>query len=343
MKVRAALLAGVMCLSAWTPLSASERKEFCVFDVAGAGGFVYRTLQEYQRKAVASGVQLTMRPYTDEDEAVSDFRAGKCDIVAVTDMGVRHFNDFTGSISAIGAVPYYEDLRVLMHILSSPRVDEHMSQDGYLVLGAAPMGAAYLFVNDRSINHVDALKGKRITVFEGHHDARHMVEYIGAVPVDAKISNFARLFNTGQADISYAPAAAYEVLEMSKGMGDKGGIVKYPVGQVSIQLVARAGEFDDRFVRRSRKIMSRLYPEAIRIVRQYENSIPEERWVDISREAMVGYQEMLRSVRIDMQGASDSSGIQAAGVYDDNMMTILRKVRCYTNPGAMECSAEDRE
>lgn len=343
MKVRAATLAVLMGLSAWNPVAASERKEFCVFDVAGAGGFVYRTLQEYQRKAVDSGVSLAMIPYTDEDEAVADFKAGTCDIVAVTDMGVRHFNSFTGSISAIGAVPYYEDLRVLMHILSSPRVDEHMSQNGYQVIGVAPMGAAYLFVNDRSINDADALKGKRVTVFEGHHDARHMLEYIGAVPVDAKISNFARLFNTGQADISYAPAAAYELLEMFKGMGDKGGIIKYPVGQVSVHLVAREGEFDDRFVRRSRKIMSRLYPEAMRIVRQYEDSIPAERWVDISKDAMVGYQEMLREVRIDMQQATDASGMQAASVYDDNMMTILRKVRCYTNPGALECSAEDRE
>ncbi|EON92836.1 hypothetical protein MARLIPOL_08784 [Marinobacter lipolyticus SM19] len=343
MKVCAATLAVLMGLSVWNPVAASERKEFCVFDVAGAGGFVYRTLQDYQRKAVSSGVSLAMIPYTDEDEAVADFKAGTCDIVAVTDMGVRHFNSFTGSISAIGAVPYYEDLRVLMHILSSPRVDEHMSQDGYQVLGVAPMGAAYLFVNDRSINDADALKGKRVTVFEGHHDARHMLEYIGAVPVDAKISNFARLFNTGQADISYAPAAAYELLEMFKGMGDTGGIIKYPVGQVSVHLVAREGEFDDRFVRRSRKIMSRLYPEAMRIVRQYEDSIPAERWVDISKDAMVGYQEMLREVRIDMQQATHASGMQAASVYDDNMMTILRKVRCYTNPGALECSAEDRE
>jgi len=343
MKVCAATLAVLMGLSVWNPVAASERKEFCVFDVAGAGGFVYRTLQDYQRKAVSSGASLAMIPYTDEDEAVADFKAGKCDIVAVTDMGVRHFNSFTGSISAIGAVPYYEDLRVLMHILSSPRVDEHMSQDGYQVLGVAPMGAAYLFVNDRSINDADALKGKRVTVFEGHHDARHMLEYIGAVPVDAKISNFARLFNTGQADISYAPAAAYELLEMFKGMGDTGGIIKYPVGQVSVHLVAREGEFDDRFVRRSRKIMSRLYPEAMRIVRQYEDSIPAERWVDISKDAMVGYQEMLREVRIDMQQATHASGMQAASVYDDNMMTILRKVRCYTNPGALECSAEDRE
>lgn len=343
MKVCAALMAGLIGLSVWTPAWAEEEKSFCVFDVAGAGGFVYRTLQEYQRKMVRSGVKLAMKPYTDEDEAVRDFRSGGCDIVALTDMGARHFNDFTGSISAIGAVPYYEDLRVLMHILSSPRVDEHLSQEGYEVLGVAPMGAAYLFVNDRNIDHVDALRGKRITVFEGHHDARHMVEYVGAIPVDAKTSNFARLFNTGEADISYAPAAAYEVLEMFRGMGDQGGIVKYPVGQVTVQLMARSGEFDDRFVRQSRKTVSRLYPEAIRVIRQYETSIPAERWVDISPEAIVGYQEMLRSVRIDMQESTEDSGMLAAGVYDDNMMTILRKVRCYTNPGARECSAEDRE
>ncbi|MBO6850235.1 MAG: putative solute-binding protein [Marinobacter sp.] len=343
MKVCAALLAGVISLSVWTPSVAAVEKQFCVFDVAGAGGFVYKTLQEYQRKMIKSGVKLAMKPYTDEDQAVDDFRAGLCDIVALTDMGVRHFNDFTGSISAIGAVPYYEDLRVLMHILSSPRVDEHLAQDGYEIVGVAPMGAAYLFVNDRNIDHVDALKGKRITVFEGHHDARHMVEYVGAVPVDAKISNFARLFNNGEADISYAPAAAYEVLEMFRGMGDQGGIVKYPVGQVTIQLVARNGEFDDRFVRQSRKTVSRLYPEAIRVIRQYENSIPADRWVDISPQAIAGYQEMLRSVRIDMQQSAENSGMLAAGVYDDNMMTILRKVRCYTNPGAGECSAEDRE
>nr|WP_252971230.1 putative solute-binding protein [Marinobacter sp. DS40M8] len=108
-------------------------------------------------------------------------------------------------------------------------------------------------------------------------------------------------------------------------------------------MIARADEFDDAFVRKSRRIMSRLYPEAMRIVRQYERSIPEERWVKISPEAVRGYQEMLRSVRIDMQQSTEDSGMLAAGVYHDDMMTILRKVRCYTNPGAMECSADNRE
>ena len=122
MKALSMLLLVVLGLSGWSNAGASERREFCVFDVAGASGFVYRTLQDYHRKAALAGVGLNMRPYTDEDQAVADLRAGRCDIVAVTDMGARKFNDFSGSISAIGAIPYYEDLKVLLHILASPRV-----------------------------------------------------------------------------------------------------------------------------------------------------------------------------------------------------------------------------
>ena len=338
-----AVIAGLFFLAFQPALAAPEKKQFCVFDVAGANGFVYQLLREYQRGAISSGVALVMQPYTDEDQAVSDFRQGRCDLVALTDMGVRHFNDFTGSISAIGAVPRYEDLRVLLYGMSSPRIATHLSQDGYEVLGVAPMGAAYLFVNDRGINHVAALEEKRITVFEGHHDARHMVEFVGAKPVTAKISNFAQLFNSGQADISYAPAAAWEVLEMFRGAGDRGGIIRYPVGQVTVQLVAREGTFSPEFVRESRKLIARLYPEAIRVIRQFEDRIPAERWVDIGAEDMREYQEMLRQVRIDLLSGKEQKNQLAAAVYHEDMMTILRKIRCYTNPGASECSDQDRE
>ncbi|SFM51747.1 putative solute-binding protein [Marinobacter zhejiangensis] len=320
---------------------AEERQEFCVFDVAGASGFVYQAFQTYQRQAIAEGVRLHMQPYNDEDQVVEDFLAGQCDLIAVTDMGARKFNGFTGSISAIGAIPRYEDLKVLMYILASPRVADQLESDGYQVMGVAPMGAAYLFVNDREINHVEALQGKRITVFEGHDDAQHMIRFVGAEPVEAKITNFAQLFNNGDADISYAPGAAYEVLEMFRGMGDRGGIVRYPVGQVTVQLIARTGTFEDGFVRKSRNLVSRMYPEVMRLIRQFEESIPEERWVDISPEAMRGYQEMLRGVRVEMQASEDREA--GAIAYNEDMMTILRKVRCYTNPGAQECSSEDRE
>jgi len=338
-----ALLAFVSIAVASPAKASTDPKAFCVFDVAGASGFVYQLLREYQRSALQNRVLLNMQPYTDEDAAVRDFREGRCDLVAVTDMGARNFNDFTGSISAIGAIPYYEDLRVLLYGLSRPRLEPYLTQNGYQMLGVAPMGAAYLFVKDRAIDHVDALKGKRFSVFQGHHDARHMVSFVGAEPVEAKISNFANLFNSGAVDISYAPAAAWEVLEMFRGAGENGGIVRYPVGQVTVQLFAREGTFTDGFVRDSRKTMARLYPEAIRIIRQFEERVPEDRWIDIAAKDKRDYQEMLRQVRLDLLSSSDPESRLAAAVYHEDMMTILRKIRCYTNPGGRECSDQNRE
>lgn len=339
----AVVLSGLLSLLGAGAVHAQESKVFCVFDPAGANGYIYRMLEDYQRKAISSGVRLDMRPYPDEDKLVRDYLAGVCDLAGVTDMGARKFNSFTGSISAIGALPYYEDLRVLMYILASRRVTEHLEEDGHVFMGAAPMGAAYLFVNDKSINHVDALRGKRFAVFEGHHDARYMIEYLGGIAVEAKISNFHTMFNRGEVDIAYGPASAYEVLEMYKGMENGGGLIKYPVGQISIQLFARKGEFEERYVHRSRKNMSRLYPQAMRFVRQYERDIPEERWVEISDDAIRGYQEMLRNVRLEMQESETEEGQLAAEAYHPDMMTALRKIRCYTNPGAIECMKDNLE
>ena len=322
---------------------ASGPKMFCAFDPVGANGFIYQLLQSYRLDAMRAGVALTMRPYTDEDELVRAFEAGDCDMIAATDMGARLYNQFTGSISAIGAIPNYDDLRVLLHILGSSRVAQHMETNTHQILGVTPMGGAYLFVNDRTIDRVERLEGQRITILAGHHDARHMAEYVGMIPVDATVANFARLFNEGQADVSYAPAAAYETLEMFNGIGDTGGIIRFPIGQITIQLVARKGEFDDAFVRQSRRIMSRLYNESMRITRQFETDIPAHLWVDIPEEAMNEYFEMLRQVRIDISRGETREQLLAADSYHEEMLTILRKVRCYNNPISQECAAADRE
>src|SRR5690606_13693029 len=79
------------------------------------------------------------------------------------------------------------------------------------------------------------------------------------------------------------------------------------------------------------------------VIRQFEDRIPGERWVDIGAEDMREYQEMLRQVRIDLLSGKEQKNQLAAAVYHEDMMTILRKIRCYTNPGASECSDQDRE
>jgi len=342
-KVKAVLGAAALVLGLnFQAANAQEAKELCIFDPAGANGYIYQMYKEYRRDILSTGVQVNLVPYRNEDRLIEDFEKKLCDMAAVTDMGARKYNNFTGAISAVGAIPRYEDLRVLLYILGGSRAAKYMETDTHQVIGVLPMGAAYLFGNDHSMTDIEDLKGKRFTVLADHYDAEYMVKYVGGVPVPSRISNFAEIFNSGGADVIYAPITAYEFLELYKGMGNNGGVADYPVGQVTSQLIVRKGEFDDKFVKRSRKVVSRMYPEAMRLIRYYEKAIPDEAWIKISDEDIRGYQEMFRQVRIKLQGL-DADENPAAKVFNEQMMTTLRKVRCYTNPGNPECSSSDRE
>ena len=317
-------------------------RTLCVFDVVGAYGDSFNMMKSYRLEAMKAGVMLEMKAYRDEPRLIRDFKAGKCDIAGLTDLGVREFNHFTGSISAIGAIPRYEDLQVVMHILASPRLARKLNNGTYSILGVVPLGAMYLYVKDRSIDTVEELAGKGFTVLSRHPDAREMIEYIHARPISAEISNFARFFNNGVADVCYAPASGYDVLELSKGLGRDGGIVHYPLGQFTLQLVAHSGTFDPAFERQSRRIMGDLLETAMRIIYRYERAVPQSRWIELPDQAIRGYQEMIREMRI---GKPDATTVDQslAEAYDPSMMHLLRKIRCYTNPGALECSSHDRE
>ena len=337
--VLSTLLAGAQAHATEQP----QQHTLCIFDVVGSQGDSFNLMKSYQLEAMKAGVNFRMRAYKDEAKAIEAFRAGRCSVMGIADIRVREFNRFTGSISAIGAVPYYSDLKILMHSLADRRTASKLENERYQILGVVPLGGIYLFVNDRSIDTVEDLKGKRITVLHDHADATHMINYVGAIPVPADITTFSNLFKAGQADVSYAPAAAYEVLEMYHGMGDKGGIVRYPLGQFTLQLVARQGVFDNQFVIRSRRIMADLYDTAMNMTWRYEQAIPSDRWVDIPQDAIAGYQEMLRGVRVQMVNGEIDQQDGPNNVYHPDMLRLLRKIRCHTNPGALECTATDKE
>ncbi|MDX5299154.1 MAG: DUF6091 family protein [Gammaproteobacteria bacterium] len=326
-----------------TASAADDTRSLCIFDIIGSQGDAFALMKQYQVEALKAGVSFQLRAYQDEHRAVEDFRAGQCDVVGITDIPAREFNSFSGSISAIGAVPLYHDLKILMNSLADRRVASRMGNADYQVLGVVPLGGVYLFVNDRAINTVDALRNKRIAALQNHSDAVHMIEYVGARPVPAHVTTVAPLFKTGQVDIAYVPAAAYEVLEMHVGMGDKGGIVRYPLGQFTLQLITRTDTFDKAFVAQSRRIMAGLFDQAMASILRYERSVPEDRWIDLPREAIDGYQEMLRGLRVEIVSGSAASGQALSNVYHPDMLRLLRKIRCHTDPGAVECTAQDKE
>tara|TARA_R100001440_G_scaffold49197_2_gene69126 strand:- start:52319 stop:53362 length:1044 start_codon:yes stop_codon:yes gene_type:complete len=330
-------VAATMALSA--PVAQADTKSMCVFDVIGANGDIYNLLKDYALEMKGHGVDLKLKPYTDEGVALGDFQSGQCDVLAATDLRTRQFNRFTGSISAVGAIPTYDDLHTVLATLAQPKAAKLMKQGEYEIVGIAPAGAGYLFVNDRSIDSAGDLAGKRMATLDYQKDAIHMVNFVKATVVPSDITNFAGKFNNGSVDTAYAPAFAYEALELYKGVGDKGGVVDYPLAQLTVQLVAKDGVFDEKTAQASREVVWGMYGQAMGLVKRSEAAIPDEQWVHISDADVQGYQEMFRENRLELRDGKNG----APEVYDPKMMGLLSKVRCASNPGSSECTASNRE
>lgn len=330
---------GALALTCAAPLASANTMSVCVFDVIGANGDVFNVMKDYALEMRSLGVNLQLKPYTDEGVAVGDFNAGQCDAVAATDLRTRPFNKFTGSISAVGALPTYDNLETLLATLAQPRAADLMKSDGYEVLGIFPVGAGYLFVNDRSINTAGALAGKRMATLDYQKDAIHMVNYVKATVVPSDITNFAGKFNNGSVDTAYAPAFAYEALELYKGIEPDGGVVDYPLAQLTVQLIAREGVVDGDTAQKAREAAWGMYPQVMNLIKSQEAAIPDEKWIKIPDEDIVGYQEMFRENRLEMRDGVN----RAPSVYDPRMLKLMANIRCSSNPGAAECTADNRE
>ena len=335
----AALLFGV------APLSQADAIDVCVFDLIGSSGDAYHLMQEYAIEMRDEGVEFNLKPYTDEGVALADFSGGDCDVLAATDIRVRRFNQFTGTLPAVGAIPSYEELQTVLTVLSQPNAADFMSSNdnGYEIIGIFPLGAAYLFVTDRDINTASALAGKRIATLSYHRDAIHMVNYVNASVEPSDITDFGGKFNNRSVDAAYSPAWGYEALELYRGIGDDGGVVDYPLGQLTMQVVIRDGLLDEELAQRSREIAHGLLDEAMSIVHRHEEDIPDEYWIEIPQDDIEDYQEMFRQNRLELRDGKDADGGEVRQVYDPEMLTLLRRVRCRVNPDAAECTADDRE
>ncbi|MDA0582577.1 DUF6091 family protein, partial [Acinetobacter baumannii] len=111
----------------------------------------------------------------------------------------------------------------------SPQAAKLMVEGNYEVGGIVPFGAAYPMVNNRAIDSVEALAGKRIAALEYDKAQALMVERVGGKPVAVDINNLSAKFNGGEVDMIAAPTLAYKPLELNKGIGTKGGIARFPL------------------------------------------------------------------------------------------------------------------
>jgi hypothetical protein len=320
--------AGPQPAAAAAPVS----RKICVYDPSGANGDAFNAMKDYQAAALAWGVKLTLEPYTDEKTAAEDFKAGKCDAALLTGVRARAFNKFTGSLEAMGAVPSYAELHTVIALLASPKAASRMRSGEFDTVGIFPAGAVYLYLRNRKLKDVGDLAGKRIATLAFDQAAVTMVNRAGASLVPADIGTFSGMFNNGSVDVCYAPATAYQPLELQKGLAKKGGIARYPLAQLTLQLLARVGRFPDGFGNASRQYAANHFNQLLSLVKRAEKAVPAHYWIDITGKARTRYDNLFRDVRIKLRNE---------GVYDATMLTLLRRVRCRQDPARAECAQKE--
>lgn len=319
--------------SVFTLTQSAQAQTVCVFDLLGTAGDSYALMKDYALAAKGWGAPaIQLKPYTDERVAAEDFKAGKCDAVSLTGMRGRQFNSFTGSIDAVGAIPSTKVAQSVMQLMASPKLASNMTSGNYEVVGVVPLGAAYLMVNDRSINTIAKAAGKKVAVLDYDKAQAKMVQQIGAQPVSSDVTNFGSKFNNGQVDIIGAPAMAFKPLELHKGLGSKGAIVRFPVLQVTGNVIIRKDKFPATYGQQSRTWVASQLPRMMSLLSKQEAAIPAKYWMDIPANDKVGYVKLMRESRV---------ALTKEGLYNKNMMSLLKRARCQVEPSSFECALKD--
>nr|WP_202560542.1 putative solute-binding protein [Alcanivorax sp. DP30] len=305
------------------------KRRICIWDVAGRVGPIYQAAKDQRTRLLEYGVELDIEAYTNESVIAEDLKAGICDAALMTGLRGRLFNRYTGTIDAVGGLPTDEHMRILLQVLASPKSADKMVSGEYVILGIAPAGGAYVFVNDKTINTLANASGKRVAVLDYDPTQAEMVSQIGATPVASDILSAPNKFNNGVVDVLPAPLVAYEVLELYKGLEPDGGIINYPLAQISMQLIGRKDKFPNEVAQLVREeffnsyhlIKERLDIEAAKV--------PEHWFIEIPDNDKQEYEVMMQEARLTLR---------EQGYYDADMLTLQRKIRCKIDGTRGECA-----
>lgn len=332
--LRLSLLIFTLVVSSISQASQLTPLTMCVFDFVGNEGPIHKRMKEYKIDATRWGVDLSFKVYTDDRVASEEFKNGVCDMLNLPGLRAREYNDFTGTLNAVGAIPTYKHLGMIIKTLSSEKASKLMRKGEYEIIGISPIGAIFLFVKDKNISVPADMAGKRITVLDTAPETGYLAEKIGLTPVSSSIMNALQKFNNHAVDITGAPGLAYEPMEMYKGLEPNGGIINWPSLQVTMQLIVRWEKLPEGFGQKSRELMANKYLADIKQIEQSEQTIPEKYWIEISDKAKDEWNELFRESRLALRDRK---------VYNKKALTLFRKVRCKVDPNLAECTSKDKE
>lgn len=307
----------------------ARKLKLCVWDLVGRSGPIYASAIDQQTKLLELGLKVDIAAYTNEGVLSEDLQAGQCDAALFTGIRARSFNKFTGTIDAVGAIPTSEHMSLLMQVLVHPSNAAKMEEGNFVVMGMASMGAVYFFVNDREINTISKAAGKRVAVMDYDSVQTEMVLGFGASPVPTSIVNAGSKFNNRVVDVLPSPLAAYHMMELYKGMGEKGGIINYPFTQITLQLIGHKDKFSTELAQIIREGFFSRFEEIEENVAKQTGVLPDSVWIEIPDEDKADYQRVMLDARIKLRDRD---------YYDGSMLTLQRKVRCKFEPARSECT-----
>lgn len=328
-KVFSALAGLVLLGSGMAAAQEPISRNVCVFDIAGSAGPIMQAMRDWRTDALSWGLQANLRPYTNEAIVSEDLQAGVCDVGLITGMRARNFNRFSGTLDSVGGIPDFDHLRMVMQVLAHPSSAERMTTGAYTVMGVAPAGPAYIFVNNREVNTLAKAAGMRVAVLEFDPTQAELVSQMGATPVLSDLTNFSNRFNNGVVDVVAAPLATYTALELYRGLTPNGGIIDYPLVQISLQLIARSDRIPAEIAQKSREYFFEHFDDILAVLNAEAAAVEEKWFVEIPDRDKEEYEDMMLQARIDLR---------EKGHYSPEMLTLQRRVRCRMDGSRAECT-----
>lgn len=327
------LLLGVSAAAALLSMpfsaQADDELKICVWDIAGKSGPAMQAMREWQTEALDWGIETKLTVHTNEGIAAEELKSGICDAALITGIRGRSFNKYAGTIDSVGGIPDDEHLRTVLQVLSHPSSADKLEKGSYNVIGVAPAGAAYIFVNDKEINTLSKAAGKKVAVLEYDETQAKLVSQIGASPVASDITNFSSRFNNGQVDVIASPLVAYNALELYRGLEPDGAIIDYPLAQITLQLIARKDKIDSKIGQKSREYFFDNFEEIQKELLKEAEAVDDKWMQPIPEEDKAEYEVMMQEARIQLRDE---------GHYDSDMLTLQRKVRCKIDGSRSECT-----
>jgi hypothetical protein len=311
--------------------AAASGQVLCVYDPLGTTGTAYKFAEDFKLEAKSEyGIDIDLKAHVEEKTASADLAAGKCDGSVITGVAARDFRLKSATVEAIGALPSYGLLRQALKMMADPRLASKMVAGDYETGGIFPAGIVYLYTKDKTWRKSTDLAGRSIAIIANDDAAGTMAKVVGASTVSANTATFGPMFNSGSVDACYAPATAYEPLELHRGISPNGGVIDFPLSQLTLQVVLKKDAWPEGFGQWGRTQSYSQFDKAQQLVSKAESAL-QAHLVTIPEEDKPGYEKKFQKVRIDLRDRN---------VYDGFVLKLLKRLRCAENGARSECATD---